>query len=602
MSDWGDPPSDGLEDNEARREPVGLSMPRIGEEVAGYRLRALLGRGGMSVVYQAEFLRLGNLVALKVLAPELANEDAFRTRFLQESRAAASLNHPNVIPIYDSGPFGDLLYISMRYVAGADLRTVLKAYRRLAPDQALLLVGSAGRGLDAAHRAGIVHRDVKPANILIERVVDDEPDHVYLSDFGIAKHSLSVSGLTNTGQLLGTLDYIAPEQIQGKPVDARTDIYSLGCVLYECLTGSVPFQNEVNVAVMWSHVEDAPEAPSSRCAELPAAVDDVILRAMAKRPQDRYASCREFMTAAHEALVPGSVDPSRRAQREARAADPPTVLGPAVVTPATPPAAEPVSHAAEPVKAASASAPQEPSVDRQPRRRSSMRLLPWALVAVVALAAVIVVVVSRHPSSSSARSGATKSAMSKSSMPAAKRTAPVAGPLMQAVARTNDNAFSKGLLPPSSCVAQAATAVICTNPNSAIAKVSLRTFSSLRQLYGVYTDDFRLFADKPFQANFHGCTEQQTYGEASWNHASQQSRKYSLALLESGHVDLNDAYGRLFCTFASSTGAFYIVWTVNPGHLLGVVTGSPHDSTWNWWHKVHHTLSVTTDNMSMGAS
>ena len=278
------------------------SLPMVGEDFAGYRLRSVLGRGGMGVVFEAENPRLGSVVALKVLPPELAADDLFRARFLQESRIAASLNHPNVIPIYDAGPCDGLLYIAMRYVAGRDLRAVLKAHEHISPAQALMLIGQAGRALDAAHRRGLVHRDVKPANILIERGADDEPDHVYLADFGITKHALSRSGLTATGQFVGTIDYIAPEQIQGKSVDGRADIYSLGCVLYECLTGRVPFLKDLDAAVIWAHVEELPTAPSAVRAELPRGIDDVIARALAKDPNDRYPTAHEFIGAARAAL------------------------------------------------------------------------------------------------------------------------------------------------------------------------------------------------------------------------------------------------------------------------------------------------------------
>ena len=243
-----------------------VTLPMVGDELAGYRLRGVLGRGGISVVYEAENPRLGSTVALKVLAPELATNDLFRARFLRESRIAASLNRPNVIPIYDMGAHDDLLFIAMRYVVGADLRAVLKAKRVLTPDQALLLIGQAGRALDAAHRNGLVHRDVKPGNILIERGSDDEsePDHVYLSDFGLSKHAASRSGLTATGEFMGTVDYISPEQIRGRPVDGRADIYSLGCVLYECLTGRVPFSKDINAAVIWAQWKKCPPPPA-RC-------------------------------------------------------------------------------------------------------------------------------------------------------------------------------------------------------------------------------------------------------------------------------------------------------------------------------------------------
>ena len=292
------------------------SLPLVGCDWAGYRLLAVLGRGGMGTVYKAEQPRIGRVVALKVMAPELAADDVFRARFLTESSTAASLSHPNIIPIYDMGPCEDLLYIAMRYVAGTDLRAVLKAHRRLSPSQALLLIGQTARALDAAHRSGLVHRDVKPGNILVERGADDDdPDHVYLADFGITKHVASRSGLTSTGQLMGTIDYTAPEQIQGRPVDSRADMYSLGCVLYECLTGHVPFDKDLDAAVIWAHVEEPPPTPSVVQPGLPRGIDDVIFRALAKEPDDRYRTGRDLVAAARSAL-PGLDQ------------NPPTVLAP----------------------------------------------------------------------------------------------------------------------------------------------------------------------------------------------------------------------------------------------------------------------------------
>jgi serine/threonine protein kinase len=278
-------------------------LPLVGDEFAGYRVRAVLGRGGMSVVYQAENLRLSSIIALKVLAPELADDDVFRARFLEESRIAASLNHPNVIPIYDMGSQDDLLYIAMRYVSGTDMRQMIKKRGRILPATALFLVGQAARALDAAHRKGLVHRDVKPGNLLIERGSDDaDPDHVYLADFGITKHAMSRSGLTSTGQFLGTIDYVAPEQIRGTSVLGLADQYSLGCVLYECLTGRVPFEKDLDAAIIWAHVEETPTMPTVLRPELPPAIDEVFGRVLAKRPDERYGSCREFVEAARTAL------------------------------------------------------------------------------------------------------------------------------------------------------------------------------------------------------------------------------------------------------------------------------------------------------------
>ena len=280
-------------------------LPLVGDEFAGYRLRAVLGKGGMSTVYQAENPRLGNVIALKVLAPELASDDVFRTRFLEESRIAAAMNHPHVIPIHDMGSGDGLLYIAMRCVSGTDLRQMISKRGRLLPDTAVFLLSQAARALDAAHRRGLVHRDVKPGNLLVERGNDDsdtDPDHLYLADFGITKPAIGRSGLTSSGQFLGTIDYVAPEQIRGLSVLGMADQYSLGCVLYECLTGRVPFEKDLDAAIIWAHVEETPTRPTALRPDLPPAIDEVLGQVLAKQPGDRYASCREFMTAARSAL------------------------------------------------------------------------------------------------------------------------------------------------------------------------------------------------------------------------------------------------------------------------------------------------------------
>jgi serine/threonine-protein kinase len=270
---------------------------RLDSEVAGYRIERLLGRGGMSSVYLAEHLRLQRKVALKLMTPELAHDERFRERFLRESQLAASLDHPNVVPVYDADEADGVLYIAMRYVEGTDLRELLRSEGPLEPRRAVAIVGQAAAGLDAAHRRGLVHRDVKPGNILI-----GEDDHVYVSDFGLTKQASSQSGLTATGQLVGTVDYIAPEQIQGEPVDGRSDVYSLTCVLYETLVGAKPFEKDTEVATIWAHIQDPPPAPSSVCPELPRGLDAVIARGMAKRPDERFATCRDLVDAARQEL------------------------------------------------------------------------------------------------------------------------------------------------------------------------------------------------------------------------------------------------------------------------------------------------------------
>ena len=277
-------------------------VARIGTEFAGYRIEALLGRGGMSVVYRAENARLGNKIALKLLAEELANDESFRERFVRESRTAASLNHPNIVTIYDAGDEDGVLYIAMRYVE-TDLKQVLARNGSLSVAATLGVIGQVGSALDAAHSRGLLHRDVKPANILLDAA--SEPGgvpHAYLADFGLTKHLESRSGITASGQFVGTIDYMSPEQIEGREVDGRTDIYSLGCVLFECLTGATPFRRETEVAVLWAHMREEPPAVTELRPELPGAVDRVVARAVAKDPDNRYATARELVDELQGAL------------------------------------------------------------------------------------------------------------------------------------------------------------------------------------------------------------------------------------------------------------------------------------------------------------
>jgi serine/threonine-protein kinase len=277
------------------------ATPRIGTEFAAYRIEALLGRGGMSVVYRAENPRLGNQVALKLLAPELTEDESFRERFVRESRAAASIVHPNIIPIYDAGDWEGVLYIAMRYVDGPNLRELAKRADGLLPGRALRLASQIGSALDAAHARGLIHRDVKPANVLVEETAEAE-DHAYLADFGLTKHLESHSGITGTGQFVGTIDYMAPEQIEGRAVDARADLYALACVAFECLAGVPPYRRDTEVAVLWAHMRDDPPVLSEARPGLPEAADAVVARALAKDPAERYESCREFVGELRAAL------------------------------------------------------------------------------------------------------------------------------------------------------------------------------------------------------------------------------------------------------------------------------------------------------------
>jgi hypothetical protein len=244
-----------------------------------YETHGLIGRGGMGVVYRATDTALRREVALKLITPELAADVRFRERFLQESQLAASLDHPHVVPVYASGEIDGQLFLAMRLVEAGDLRQLLP----LAPERALALLGQIASALDAAHAHGLVHRDVKPANILV-----DADDHAYLTDFGISKQLGGVT--TDTGRLVGSLDYLAPEQIAGDPVDARTDQYALACVLYECLAGTPAFRRDSEAETLWAHMR-AEFAPLR-------GRDHVFRRAFARDPRRRYASCRELIEAA----------------------------------------------------------------------------------------------------------------------------------------------------------------------------------------------------------------------------------------------------------------------------------------------------------------
>jgi Protein kinase domain len=265
-----------------------------GSRVAGYTIETQIGRGGMAVVYRASDSRLNRTVALKILAPELASDTAFRQRFIREMRAAAAVDHPNIVPVFDAGEADGALFIAMRYVSGQDVRTLLDTEQRLTAARAARLIGQAASALDEAHSHGLVHRDVKPGNMLI---ASGQPDHLYLSDFGLSKQDVSSAPITLTGQFLGTLDYMAPEQIEGHQVDGRADLYALACTAFEMLSGEPPFRRDQGMAVLWAQLQ-AP-APSLRAKrpDLPPAVDEVITRALAKSPDDRYPSCTVFAQA-----------------------------------------------------------------------------------------------------------------------------------------------------------------------------------------------------------------------------------------------------------------------------------------------------------------
>jgi serine/threonine-protein kinase len=250
----------------------------------------------MGVVYLAHQLVLDRMVALKLLAPELAEDEAFRVRFLRESRTAASLDHPSIVPIFDAGEVDGQLYLAMRYVEGGDLRALLKAEGPLEPERTLAIGEQMAAALDAAHARGLVHRDVKPSNVLL-----DSEEHVYLADFGLSRR-LSEQGVAPPeGRSLGTAAYVAPEQIEGGEVDGRADVYALACVLYECLSGEPPFGQRSDIALLWAHLEDEPPG-------LPG-LEDVFAKALAKDPGQRYPTCSALVEATREVI--GIAEPTR---------------------------------------------------------------------------------------------------------------------------------------------------------------------------------------------------------------------------------------------------------------------------------------------------
>jgi DNA-binding beta-propeller fold protein YncE len=343
----------------------------VGSRIAGYRLDEETGRGGMAVVYRAYDTRLERPVALKVLAPELARDAAFRQRFIRESRTAAAVDHPNIIPIFEAGEADGVLFIAMRFVHGRDVQSLVNAGGPLPATQACHIISQVAAGLEAAHAHGLVHRDVKPGNILLDAVASF-PGHAYLSDFGLSKRALSDSALTSTGQFLGTVDYIAPEQIEGRPVDARTDEYALACTAFTMLTGAPPFTRDESVAVMWAQVSAPPPPLTSRRPDLPHAVDEVMAKALAKVPMERYSTCPQFADALRQACgleprsrggepgpaqVPGPAPTQVSGWQPAQAgqAGQPGAAGPA-----------PPSHPGTEVSGAPLAMPAEPPEPRRP--------------------------------------------------------------------------------------------------------------------------------------------------------------------------------------------------------------------------------------------
>lgn len=292
-----------------------VAWDRTGDEIAGFRIEAEIGRGGMGTVYLAHQSVPRRRVALKVLRSDLSADRVFRERFERESEAAASTEHPNIVPIYATGEADGVLFMAMRYVDGSDLGGLLARDGPLPAYRAGSVITQVASALDAAHARGLVHRDVKPSNVLI-----DGAGNAYLCDFGLIKRSEVETGYTRTGQFMGSIEYCAPEQIKGEEVDARTDVYSLGCVLHECLTGFPPFRRDTEIATLYAHLQEKPPRPSSVARGVPAAIDDVVAKAMAKRAEDRYPTAGELAAAARRALgMPSGERPIPRMPARRRA-------------------------------------------------------------------------------------------------------------------------------------------------------------------------------------------------------------------------------------------------------------------------------------------
>jgi hypothetical protein len=376
----------------------------IGTEFAGYRIIEILGRGGMSVVFTAEHIRLGRMVALKLLTPALAADESFRERFIRESRLAATLDHPNIIPIYDAGESEGFLYIAMRHVEGPDLGVVLKESGQLPIGQTLCFVEQVAGALDQAHEQGLVHRDVKPANILIAK----PSDRVYLTDFGVVK-ATSSGGLTKTGYFLGTFEYAAPEQIEGKEVDGRTDLYALGCVVYEALSGEPPFRADTEASVIHAHLVDPPPKLTTKRPDLPLSVNDVIATAMAKNKEDRFSSAGEFIRALRAVATGATTASAARAMTEMAAPGHETVFAsPAGATAASPSVGQ--TGGAPPSHVPPTDAPAAPAAPAAPREQrtftaSGKQLLISALVLLVLIGAAVGAVIALTGGSSKSSTG-----------------------------------------------------------------------------------------------------------------------------------------------------------------------------------------------------
>ena len=390
------------------------TLPRLehGSVFAGYWIDRLLDRGGMGVVYKAMDIDLDRAVALKLIAPEWMEDENATSRFRTEARLAASLEHPNIVPVHRGGEEQGVLYLAMRFVPGTNLRRMID-HSPLPFDTTGVILTQIAGALDAAHARGLVHRDVKPANILISD--ETAHTHAYLTDFGLTKRPGSTGSLTGTGLWVGTADYVAPEQIQGQAIDGRADVYSLGCVLYEMLTDEVAYPKDGDIAKLWAHISNPPPQPSAARPDLVPAFDDVVAKATAKEPDDRYATAGEMAAAAREAIAlqeqahsAGAAPPIGLAGTVPPAPTPPVPTPPtpaptpmpsapgswAATPPSTPPSAPPsMPPAAQPTHASAQAPPPAAPPPAAPPPRSASGGRSIAVIALIALGALAVVAV-----------------------------------------------------------------------------------------------------------------------------------------------------------------------------------------------------------------
>jgi predicted Ser/Thr protein kinase len=541
---------------------------RIGTEVAGFRIESVLGRGGMSVVYIAEQVRLGRKVALKVLTTELAWDEQFRERFVRESHIAAAIDHPNIIPIYDAGEADGLLYIAMRFVQGPDLKEILKR-GDLGVGRTIFLIEQLASALDSAHTHSLVHRDVKPGNVLLE----ESTDHVYLTDFGVAKQT-TARGLTSTGHFLGTVEYAAPEQIEGGPVDSRTDVYALGCVLYECLTGSPPFSQGTEHAVLHAHLVDPPPSVTRVRPELPLAFDGVIATAMAKDPDDRFSSCGELARAARNAASGAS----RRV--DGRAPSPVETVASAPAPPPPPPTATPVvdgPHAAP----AAVSEPALTAGDQAASATAEKRGGPW-LTPMKQLLLTLLTVAVAATASGLIVYFLTRGDTTTASAPAAPQTQrPVIHPLADLVPSPVWQTCKKESTPR----AGAHETAVCLPPPNATTftpdRLEVSAFANGAAVQRAYEAERR---SHHVARNQGRCTGLSWTGEGTWLHNP------------SSPGSPPKPGGSRFCYFDGHDAV--IVWThrkfgqATHTDLLGIARegGSDHPGLYGWWRFWHHRI------------